>query len=531
MEDYLLPRARRLDAPLLVVVGGSTGAGKSTIVNSLLGEVVTRAGVRRPTTTAPTLICSREDLDWFRSGAVLPELVRTDREAEGSRALRIVTTDSLPAGMALLDAPDIDSIDDDNRMLSRQLLAAADLWLFVTTATRYADAVAWELLGAAAARNAAIALVLNRCPRISVPELRSHLGRLLTARGIQLRGLFSVAEQDNLNEGILPAELVAELDQWLDGVAGDRQERRAVAVQTLAGAVRGLDAELRYLADGSRSQLAAVSQLRDSAEMEFRLAMEEINRATADGSMLRGEVLGRWHDMVGTGDLMRGIEERIAAARDRLTEWVTGRKREPVEAAISEGLVALIVEHGTAACQRAANHWSLTPWGQALVAGDRDSLSRPDPSFTAEAERLVKTWQGDIFTILEQEGRSKRRTARFLALGTNAIAVALVITVFATTGGLTTAEVGIAGGSSVFAQRFLEGIFGDEAVRRLAARARAELDKRISALLGSQFARFDARLDQLGVEASLPDRLIRAADDLKLASADAFEALTRPEGY
>ena len=266
--------------------------------------------------------------------------------------------------------------------------------------------------------------------------------------------------------------------------------------------------------------------------MEFRLAMAEINRATADGSMLRGEVLGRWHDMVGTGDLMRGIEERIAAARDRLTEWVTGRKRvEPVEAAISEGLVALIVEHGTAACQRAANHWSLTPWGQALVAGDRDSLSRPDPSFTADAERLVKTWQGDILTILEQEGRSKRRTARFLALGTNAIAVALVITVFATTGGLTTAEVGIAGGSSVFAQRFLEGIFGDEAVRRLAARARAELDKRISALLGSQFARFDARLDQLGVEASLPDRLIRAADDLKLASADAFEALTRPEGY
>ena len=107
----------------------------------------------------------------------------------------------------------------------------------------------------------------------------------------------------------------------------------------------------------------------------------------------------------------------------------------------------------------------------------------------------------------------------------------MVITVFTATGGLTTAEMGIAGGSSVLAQRFLEGIFGDDAVRRLAARARAELDKRISALLGSQFARFDARLDQLGVEASLPDRLVRAADELKLASAEAFEALTRPEGY
>ena len=532
VEDYLLPRARRLDAPLLAVVGGSTGAGKSTIVNSLLGEVVTRTGVRRPTTTAPTLICNGEDRDWFRSGAVLPELVRTDHETEGSRALRIVTTESLHAGMALLDAPDIDSIDDDNRLLSRQLLAAADLWLFVTTATRYADAVAWELLGAAAARDAVVALVLNRCPQVSVPDLRSHLGQLLAARGIRIQGLFSVPEQEGKDEGILPPELVSELNQWLDRIAKNRKERHAVAVQTLAGTVRGLDAELRYLADGSRSQLAAVVQLRDSAEVEFRLAMEEISRATADGSMLRGEVLSRWQDMVGTGDLMRGIEERIAAARDRLTEWFTGRKRvEPVEAAISEGLVALIVEHGTAACQRAASHWSLTPWGQALVTGDRDPLSRPDPSFTAEAERLVKAWQGDILAILEQEGRSRRRTARFLALGTNAIGVSLVITVFAATGGLTTAEMGIAGGSSVLAQRFLEGIFGDDAVRRLAARARAELDKRISALLGSQFARFDARLDQLGVEASLPDRLVRAADELKLASAEAFEALTRPEGY
>ena len=37
LDDYLLPRLRRLDAPLLAVVGGSTGAGKSTLVNSSPG--------------------------------------------------------------------------------------------------------------------------------------------------------------------------------------------------------------------------------------------------------------------------------------------------------------------------------------------------------------------------------------------------------------------------------------------------------------------------------------------------------------
>ncbi|HAP91235.1 MAG TPA: ABC transporter, partial [Arthrobacter bacterium] len=33
LDDYILPRYRSLDAPLLAVVGGSTGAGKSTLVN------------------------------------------------------------------------------------------------------------------------------------------------------------------------------------------------------------------------------------------------------------------------------------------------------------------------------------------------------------------------------------------------------------------------------------------------------------------------------------------------------------------
>src|SRR5680860_1784459 len=55
IADYLLPRLERLDAPLLVVVGGSTGAGKSTLVNSLVGAEVSPAGVLRPTTRAPVL--------------------------------------------------------------------------------------------------------------------------------------------------------------------------------------------------------------------------------------------------------------------------------------------------------------------------------------------------------------------------------------------------------------------------------------------------------------------------------------------
>src|SRR4051794_15007236 len=61
LDDYLLPRLASPDAPLLVVVGGSTGAGKSTLVNALAGRRVSPAGALRPTTRSPVLICAADD--------------------------------------------------------------------------------------------------------------------------------------------------------------------------------------------------------------------------------------------------------------------------------------------------------------------------------------------------------------------------------------------------------------------------------------------------------------------------------------
>ena len=77
VDDYLLPRLRQLDAPLLAVVGGSTGAGKSTLVNSLVGAAISKAGWLRPTTRGPVLVCNPDDLAWFSQGRILPELSRT----------------------------------------------------------------------------------------------------------------------------------------------------------------------------------------------------------------------------------------------------------------------------------------------------------------------------------------------------------------------------------------------------------------------------------------------------------------------
>lgn len=164
LDDYVLPRLASIDAPLLAVVGGSTGAGKSTLVNSLVGRRVTTPGVIRPTTRAPVLVYHPADARWFADDRILPGLARSTGASNSSRSLQLVAEDSIPEGLAILDAPDIDSVVAENRQLAAQLLAAADLWLFVTSAARYADAVPWDFLLAAAERSAAVAVVLDRVP-------------------------------------------------------------------------------------------------------------------------------------------------------------------------------------------------------------------------------------------------------------------------------------------------------------------------------------------------------------------------------
>lgn len=142
IDDYILPRLANIDAPLLAVVGGSTGSGKSTLVNAIVGKQVSQAGVIRPTTRQPVLVANPADSAWFNSNRVLPGLAREQGEPGANptaTSLRTVSTDSISPGLALLDAPDFDSIDDRNRALASQLLAAADLWVFVTTPSRYAD--------------------------------------------------------------------------------------------------------------------------------------------------------------------------------------------------------------------------------------------------------------------------------------------------------------------------------------------------------------------------------------------------------
>ena len=550
LDDYILPRSASVDNPLTIVVGGSTGAGKSTLVNTLLGEPLTQSGAIRPTTRHPVLLHRAEDEAALSPERFLPTLPRTRTSGMNAgsqalpgldpkiaRALIPITTSALPQGIALIDAPDIDSVSEENRTLAKELLSAADLWLFVTTANRYADAVPWELLHEAAARSIAIAVVLNRVPEGDEEAIENDLRRMLDEAGIHAVLIHTVTEQQRDEKGMLAPVSLAPLTLWIRELGADAPARAAIARQTLAGAVETLAGNLQALAAEQARQQAAHQSLAAIAAEEYEDALTTIDGALSDGSLLRGEVLSRWHDFVGTGDFFRSLDSTIGRLRDRVGSALRGQPAaaQKVEDALESGIHAVVLDAAARASENTRTRWRASRAGRSLLARlDAPQATSAVPEQNAEAKgevqsaedifsaavaEQIRLWQGSVLEMIREEGADKRKRARFLSLGVNAAAVMLMVAAFSLTGGITGIEAGIAGGSGVVGTKLLESIFGEDAVRRMATRARTDLLERMSGLLTEHAQPFTAVLEETDPQADA-EEIHRAAEQVQNIAAE-----------
>ena len=518
VDDYILPRLRQMDAPALIVVGGSTGAGKSTLVNSLVGAVVSPAGVLRPTTRAPVLACHPDDVRWFEDDRILPGLPRVTGGSGGPGTLQLAITPALPEGLALLDSPDIDSVLAENRALANQLLAAADGWLFVTTAARYADAVPWEFLRSARERGTVLSIVLNRVPGDADREVPAHLRQMLADERLGDSDVLVVPEV-SLADDLLPADALWPVRAWLDDLAMDAQARAALVRRTLRGALASLPVRAAAVERAAVEQLSAAAELRAEADAAYAEALREVEAALRSGSLLRGEVLARWHEVVGTGDVMRALETRVGWLRDRLKSMMTGTPAAEAELklAVENRVEAVVRTAAERASERTARAWRDRVPGRALLERAPE-LERASSGLEEAAADEVRAWQGVVFDLVREEGASKRATARLASLGVNGAGLTVMLAVFAHTGGLTGGEIVVAGGTSAVGQKVLEAIFGDQAVRTLAARAREDLIERVDRLLRAEAKRFDVLLDRSAPQADSFARLHAAVDAIRRAA-------------
>lgn len=397
LDDYLVPRLKAPEAPLLAVVGGSTGAGKSTLVNSLVGRQVSEAGVLRPTTRTPVLVCHPDDHHWFAGMRVLPDLMRVwvphgeeepvpaarnryrDRgPATGghtTREMRIETVSTLPRGLAILDAPDIDSLVVENRTLAAELICAADVWVMVTTASRYADAVPWHLLRTAKQYKATLITVLDRVPHQVLAEVSRQYGALLTRAGLGEVPRFTVPElpESAGGGGLLPASAVAPLYAWLAHHAQDPAARQYAVGRTALGALDSLGRRMPELASAVAAQYAASVRLTSAVEDAYKQEGRRVRNRLDRGAVLAGDALTRW----------RGYP--LDTSPDELLD------------SLAESLAALLQCAVAAADERIAAAWRREPAAGAVP------LPAPDREAGERIGMAVRRWRRVLEELAEEE--------------------------------------------------------------------------------------------------------------------------------
>ncbi len=292
LEAKVLPHLELAQLPVIVVVGGSSGAGKSTIVNSVLGKEVSAASVLRPTTRVPTIVMYPLDEPVMRNHAIM----------KGAQV--VVCEEALP-GIVLVDAPDLDTVEVANHEFSRRLMEAADLWLFTTTATRYGDAVAWQALESATRRGVSCAVVLNRVPQRAQQVVQADLAARLATNDLTQVPVFSIADQGAM-EGQLPALAVSQLRQWLLRMSQSRVVER-VADASFLEVLPSVRADLLLLANGLDAQRAAMKALLEKTQQAMPVSVQEQITHIQEGRLGRGAPTVSWLSLASSGGVLASL--------------------------------------------------------------------------------------------------------------------------------------------------------------------------------------------------------------------------------
>src|SRR3984885_3278433 len=495
IDDYLLPRVRQSAAPILVALVGSTGAGKSTLVNSIVGTQVGLTAIRRPTNNSPVL-----------ASAPHP----------GVRA---------PSHFAY------------------QSLDASALWLFIASASRYADAPVWEILQHARERGAALGVILSRVPPAHRTELVTHFDAMLAANGI-VPGKRFVIPETGIVDGMLPIDVLQPVKDWLTETAQYSDRRVAVLTQTMAGVLDTFKFRVPRLAAHVDAQVSLRTRLRYEAEAAYGTALKEFDQSARNAQLLRGEVLARWQDYADSGELGAALRGKRGAHGGRRARKGTGVPRAAaLDTALRAALQALVVSVADRAAEQVTRTWRADPAATALLAaaeastnrgefaqrefesafgadapGASDEAARPpsldrsSPDLPLRVTRAVSAWQDHLMRLVQGETTSHRASTtsraseRMGPLSLVTLVAMLGEPAIATGQQSAQARPGGPGGPgadepgeiATVPRELLVSAFGTVAASELTGQVRRDLTDRVRLLLDEELLRFLEVLDSAG---------------------------------
>ncbi len=137
------------------VFTGGTGTGKSTFFNALCGSSISKIGMERPTTGNPVVYLHKDNplesefpFSEFRIAHTRDREHDEAAETGNGKGLIVVEHERDEMDhLVLVDNPDLDSLELENRRIAEDLYRLSDVIIFVTSQEKYADEIPSQTLG------------------------------------------------------------------------------------------------------------------------------------------------------------------------------------------------------------------------------------------------------------------------------------------------------------------------------------------------------------------------------------------------
>jgi hypothetical protein len=185
-------RRRPGAAPLVTVILGGTGTGKSTIVNRILGQNISATSFRRTYTSGPVAIAAsaaQVPPEWL--GVEHIEMAPADLPARGrtgSLLIAILGKD-LTCQLTLVDTPDLDGDQPTHHAEADRAFRWADAILFLVTPEKYQMTELMPYYRLAGRYQVPALFVLNKCEQQAVVEDYARLLKVQASAGAAAAGM------------------------------------------------------------------------------------------------------------------------------------------------------------------------------------------------------------------------------------------------------------------------------------------------------------------------------------------------------
>jgi small GTP-binding protein len=255
----------QLDELFLLVVVGEFNAGKSALINALLGDQVLAEGVT-PTTSKIHV------LSWGET---------VEREPAGAEGERVTAPLETLRQLTIVDTPGTNALDRAHEALTTDFVPRADLVLFVTSSDRPLSESEHQFLESIKRWGKKVLMVINKIDILRSEEERNEVVTYVTSNTRRLLGVEPPVFAVSATEKTGLADVETHLNDTLD--SGELLELKlanplGVATRLLTSTLESVQARLELLMD----DLTTISDIERQTETWSSDVQREFDLRLAD---------------------------------------------------------------------------------------------------------------------------------------------------------------------------------------------------------------------------------------------------------